>query len=74
VGRGDGPAEWMIFTDDHQPRCLELELPAEAKYDVEAIDPWTMTVTAVESGPFAGRCAIPLPVRPGLVVRGVRRA
>lgn len=73
VARGDGPAEWMIFTDDHQPRCLEIDLPAGQTYDVQVIDPWEMTVTDAEGGPFAGRSAVPLPVRPGLVVRGVAR-
>jgi hypothetical protein len=65
-----GKEEILIFTYDHQPAILEATLPEGLEYNVEVIDPWEMTVDALP-GRYAGETAIPLPVRPGLVVRAV---
>ncbi len=68
VSRGE--REILVFTYDHQPASLEVTLPAGREYAVEIIDPWEMTVDALPDR-YAGDAAIPLPVKPALLVRAV---
>lgn len=71
VCRGDG--EILFFNYNHQPCRLEVTLPEGADYAVEMIDPWEMTARELPDT-YRGACAIPLPVRPYLVVRALRQA
>jgi hypothetical protein len=66
VARGDDTL--LVFTYDHQPSRLELELPSGREYAAEVIDPWEMTLEPAD-GRYSGEASIPLPVKPAMAVR-----
>jgi hypothetical protein len=63
---------YLYYIGVHQPANQTLKLPQGARYRVDIIDTWEMTVTPVE-GTFEGKARIELPGKPYMAVR-VRRA
>lgn len=61
----------LIYFGRHQPAHKDLELPEDAAYTVEVIDPWEMTVTPLP-GTYTGACRVELPGKPYLALR-IRR-
>jgi hypothetical protein len=60
--------DYLFYLDVHQPAEWEFELPAGINFRAEVIDPWQMTVTAVD-GRFSGKFVMKLPGKPHLAVR-----
>jgi len=63
-----GDAYYLLYTGDCQPALAYLNLPANAAYHLEIIDPWEMTVTPVD-GTFQGKCEVRLPGKPHMALR-----
>ena len=63
---------YLMYFGFRQPAFRRLELPENARFTVEIIDTWEMTITPVE-GTFSGECEVQLPGRPYIVLR-VKRA
>jgi hypothetical protein len=53
---------------DRQSKRWRIDLPADARYTVEVIDAWEMTITPL-AGTYAGECEIPLPGKPYIALR-----
>lgn len=62
---------YLYYFGVHQPGILTLDLPGEAPFQAELIDPWAMTVTPLVAG-LRERCLLELPGQPYLALR-VRR-
>ncbi len=60
--------DYLFYLDAHQPAEWEFELPSAVKFRAEVIDPWGMTVTAVD-GRFSGKFTMGLPGKPYLAIR-----
>ena len=69
---GAGEDYRLIYFGRHRPAHKDLTLPEGARYTVEVIDTWGMTIEAL-AGTYAGRCRIPLPGRPSIALR-IRKA
>jgi hypothetical protein len=54
---------YLFFLDYHQPVLAEFELPADAKFQADVIDPWNMTVTRLD-GAHQGKSQLKLPGKP----------
>jgi len=63
---------YLYFLDYHQPALAEFDLPADARFQADVIDPWNMTATRVE-GTHQGKVQLKLPGKPYLAVQ-FRRA
>jgi hypothetical protein len=57
---------------NRQSARWQIDLPEDARFTVEVIDAWEMTITPLE-GTHSGRCEIPLPGKP-LVALRIRKA
>jgi len=63
------PGEYYLYyLDYHQPALNLFELPTEAKFKADIIDPWNMTITPVD-GVYQGKVELKLPGRPYLAVQ-----
>ena len=63
------PGEYYLyFPDYHQPALAEFELPTNARFRADVIDPWNMTVTSVD-GDHLGKVQLKLPGKPYLAVQ-----
>ena len=62
---------YLYYFDVHQPARYAFGLPADARFRIDLIDPWEMTVTPLE-GAFQGKAPVALPGRPYLAAR-IRR-
>jgi len=65
---GDEDGTMLYYLDVNQPAKFPLELPDEAEYQVDVIDPWKMTVEPLE-GTVSGGATVELPGRPYLALR-----
>ena len=63
---------YLYYLDYHQPALAPFELPADARFEADVIDPWAMT-TARSPGAYSGKFELKMPGRPYLAVR-FRRA
>ena len=77
---------WFYYFGEHQPRRWTYGLPTQkGEYEVDLIDPWAMTVSAIDPGPAPHPSGLPgaheeslpafsvdLPARPYLALR-IRR-
>ena len=54
---------YLFYFDYHQPVENTFDLPADAKFEADLIDPWKMTVTQVD-GAYSGKTLVKLPGRP----------
>ena len=59
---------YLFYLDLHQPAELEFELPMDASFRADLIDPWEMTVTALP-GTYRGKFTLRLPGKPFQAVR-----
>ncbi|MBV9085733.1 MAG: DUF5605 domain-containing protein [Acidobacteriaceae bacterium] len=63
---------YLYYFDYHQPAAYEFHLPDTEAYRAEVIDPWGMTIKAVD-GTYKGKFSVKLPGKPYMAVR-FRRA
>ncbi len=63
---------YLFYFGVHQPSIWTFDLPPSARYKLEVIDTWAMTIAPVE-GTFGGRFQVALPGKPYLAVR-IRKA
>ena len=63
---------YLYYFDYHQPALAAFELPTDASFHAELIDPWNMTATPLE-GRHQGKFELRLPGKPYLAVQ-FRRA
>ena len=59
---------YLGYLNDAQPRSVVIDLPKDARYQVEVIDTWDMTITTLEMK-FSGRSLIELPQKPYIALR-----
>jgi hypothetical protein len=59
---------YLYFLDYHQPALADFDLPSDAKFQAEILDPWNMTVTHVE-GLRQSKFQLKLPGKPYLGVQ-----
>jgi len=59
---------YLVYYNMDQPRSQIVYLPENAKYRVEIINAWYMTITPV-NGEFSGRSLIQLPQKPFTALR-----
>ena len=57
---------------NRQSARWRIDLPEDARFTIEVIDTWEMTITPLE-GAYSGRCEIPLPGKPYIALR-IRKA
>ena len=60
--------EYLYYLDYHRPAEYTFELPQNARFRAEVIDPWEMRESPVE-GTFTGKAELKLPGTPYLAVR-----
>ena len=72
LGAGKPGEYYLFYFDLNQPAEYEFDLAPGADYQADVIDPWQMTITAVQ-GRFQGKFKMKLPGRPYMAVR-FRRA
>lgn len=63
---------YLFYFGVHQPSIWTFDLPSSARYKLEVIDTWAMTIAPVE-GTFGGRFQVALPGKSYLAVR-IRKA
>ncbi|HXK02597.1 MAG TPA: DUF5060 domain-containing protein [Verrucomicrobiae bacterium] len=63
---------YLFYLDYHQPEIARFDLPADARFEADVIDPWAMTITRIP-GTHSGRTELKMPGRPYLAAR-FRRA
>ena len=63
---------YLYFLDYHQAALAEFDLPPEAKFHADVVDPWNMTVTPID-GQHQGKFQLKLPGKPYLAIQ-FRRA
>ncbi len=68
LGAAKGDDYCLFYFGEQQPAHYTFEPPGEARYRVDVIDPWQMTIEPLE-GTFGGRFRIELPGRPFIAVR-----
>ena len=59
---------YLYYLDYHQPALADFNLPADAHFDADIIDPWEVT-TVTAPGTYSGRFQLKLPGKPMLAVR-----
>jgi hypothetical protein len=63
------PEEYYLFYFDyHQPAVNKFDLPANAKFRADLIDPWNMSITPLD-GTYQGTCELKLPGKPYLALQ-----
>jgi hypothetical protein len=63
------PGEYYLFYFDyHQPVENTFDLPANAKFEADLIDPWKMTISRID-GVYSGKAQVKLPGRPYLAIQ-----
>ena len=63
------PGEYYLYyLDYHQPALADFNLPGDAHFEADIIDPWEMT-TATAPGTYSGKFQVKLPGKPMLAVR-----
>jgi len=63
---------YLSYLGNHQPAKRKFKLPVGARFTVEIIDTWEMSIVSLP-GTVEGQCQIDLPGKPGLAIR-LRRA
>jgi hypothetical protein len=63
---------YLGYLNDAQPRSIVIDLPKDAKYQVEIIDTWNMTIKPLQNL-FSGRSLIELPAKPYIAIRIVKQ-
>ena len=61
----------LIYFGDRQPIEREIMLPGEAKYSIEIIDTWNMTITRLGVN-NSGKTLIHLPGKPYIALRAIK--
>ncbi|MGC9467305.1 MAG: DUF5060 domain-containing protein [Anaerolineae bacterium] len=61
----------LVYFGIHRPAYKELLLPEAAGYEIDVIDTWEMTTTALQ-GTYSGRCRVELPGKPYIALH-IRR-
>ena len=64
-------AFYLAYTGLHQPARVTLNLPEEARFQVDVIDTWAMTVEPLPE-PVSGAVTVDLPARPYTAIRARR--
>ena len=59
---------YLIYLWDRQHAKEPVNLPNDARFKVEVIDTWAMTIAPLP-GEFSGRAEIPLPTKPYMAIR-----
>ncbi len=59
---------YLYYLDYHQPAVSQFELPPDAKFRADVIDPWNMTVTPFD-GVYQGKIKLTLPGKPYLAIQ-----
>ncbi|HYI78398.1 MAG TPA: DUF5060 domain-containing protein [Chryseolinea sp.] len=59
---------FLLYYNMDQPRSQILNLPGNAKYKIEVVNAWDMTIVPL-SGEFSGTCLVQLPQKPFTALR-----
>jgi hypothetical protein len=63
---------YLCYLNDDQPRSIVINLPDDSFFNVEIIDTWNLTITALQKK-YSGRSMIELPAKPYIAVRIVKQ-
>jgi hypothetical protein len=65
----DVPGQYYLaYFGQFQPQRKDLQLPSDAKFTIEVIDTWNMTIKPLP-GKFSGKCRVDLPGKPYVALR-----